>query len=127
MIIKMNQLLNFSNVAILIKDAKLSLKTAYKLNKLLQSVENEKGLYQKTFADIINHYGKKDSHGNYVYTSDGESIEIIDDLREECIQKVSELENLDVEIADISFTVEELESLNLSVQEMSYLMPFIIE
>lgn len=125
MIVKMNQILSFCSFMENFKEAKVPLKTAYKINKLLQKMEVEKTFYQKSFSDIIQTYGKKDANGNYIFSQDGVSIEIKEELREECVSKVIELENLEIEIEDIFFSIDELDFLNLTIQDMNSLMPFI--
>lgn len=125
--IKMNQILNFQNFAVNIKDIKMPIKTAYKLNKIIQKVEEEFSFYQKTFQTILNDFGKKDENGNYIFTDSGDSIEIKDGMHNECIQKVSELENLEIDFDNITFSIQELENLDLTLSDLECLMPFIAE
>ena len=125
--LKMNQIIEFQMFYSNIKNTKLPLKTAYKLNKLITQINTESSFYQQKFSEIINEFGKRDENGELIYSSDRTSIEIMDGRRLECQQKIEELQNLEVNIEGIEFTIDELESLNLTISEMGCLMPFIKE
>lgn len=127
MTMNMNQILNFQNFYMSVKDKKMSLKTAYKLSKLIQKIETELTFYNTKFQEIVNAYGKKDENGNYVLTEDGQGVQIIDGKMAECQKEINDLGNLEVEIEGISFTLEELESFEFTVEEMFNMMPFIKE
>ena len=125
--LKMNQIIEFQMFYNNIKNTKLPLKTAYKLNKLFIQINEELSFYQQKFTEIINEFGKRDENGELIYSSDRTSIEIMDGRRLECQQKIEELQNLEVNIQGIEFTTDELESLNLTISEVECLMPFIKE
>ena len=125
--LKMRQIIEFQNFYNNIKNTKLPLKTAYKLNKLFIQANEELSFYQQKFAEIINNFGKRDENGELVYSSDKTSIEIEEARRDECLQKIEELQNLEVDISGIDFTIEELEGFNLTISEVECLMPFIKE
>ena len=125
--LKMRQIIEFQNFYNNIKNTKLPLKTAYKLSKLLLQIDEELSFYQQKFAEIVNDFGKRDENGELRYSSDKTSIEIVEEHREECQQKIEELQSLEVNINEIQFTIEELEGLNLTISEMGCLMPFIKE
>ena len=125
--LKMNQIIEFQMFYNNIKNTKLPLKTAYKLNKLFIQINEELSFYQQKFTEIINEFGKRDENGELIYSSDRTSIEIMDGRRLECQQKIEELQNLEVNIEGIEFTTDELESLNLTISEVECLMPFIKE
>ena len=125
--LKMQQIIEFQKFYNNVKNIKLPLKTAYKLNKLFIQANEELSFYQQKFAEIINNFGKRDENGELVYSSDKTSIEIEEARRDECLQKIEELQNLEVDISGIDFTIEELEGLNLTISEVECLMPFIKE
>ena len=125
--LKMQQIIEFQKFYNNVKNIKLPLKTAYKLNKLFIQANEELSFYQQKFAEIINNFGKRDENGELVYSSDKTSIEIEEARRDECLQKIEELQNLEVDISGIDFTIEELEGLNLTIYEVECLMPFIKE
>ena len=125
--LKMGQVYEFQRFYENIKNIKLPLKIAYKLNNLIIQINTESSFYQQRFSEIINEFGKRDENGELIYSSDKTSVEIMDGRSLECQQKIEELQNLEVNIEGIEFTTDELESLNLTISEMGCLMPFIKE
>jgi hypothetical protein len=53
------------------------------------------------------------------------NIQLIPETQNECRQKIAELENLDVELPDIKFSVEEFADTTLSLDELQPILPFI--
>ena len=88
--LKMNQIIEIQMFYNNIKNTKLPLKTAYKLNKLFIQINEELSFYQQKFTEIINEFGKRDENGELMYSSDKTSIEIMDGRRLECQQKIEE-------------------------------------
>ena len=121
---RMYEAIGYANLYAQIKDAKLPLKTAYKFSKLTRLLEKEINFYQEEFAKIIQTYAKKNADGKPVYI-DGETIEIISGKEAECAEKVYELKNLEIQIDGISFTIQELDSLNLTIEEISCIISLI--
>ena len=123
---KMYEILDFSKVYNSIKDEKMSIKTAYKLNKLIKKIEEENNFYNIKFHEIIEQYAEKNDQGEYQYI-DENSIKIKKGKEQECYKKVSELQNLEIEIPNITFSIEELGDINLTIDTVNMLMPFIEE
>ena len=122
---KMYQIMEYKKFYEELKNKKLPLRVAYKLNKLFKSLEEEALFYQEKFAEIIQEFGLKDENGNFILTEDEQGVRIKEDKISECELKIQELARLDVEITDISFSLEELDSLELTVKEIEWLAPFI--
>ncbi len=123
---KMYEILDFSKVYNSIKDEKMSIKTAYKLNKLIKKIEEENNFYNIKFHEIIEQYAEKNDQGEYQYI-DENSIKIKEGKEQECYKKVSELQNLEIETPNITFSIEELGDINLTIDTVNMLMPFIEE
>ena len=123
---KMYEILDFSKVYNSIKDEKMSIKTAYKLNKLIKKIEEENNFYNIKFHEIIEQYAEKNDQGEYQYI-DENSIKIKEGKEQECYKKVSELQNLEIETPNITFSIEELGDINLTIDTVNMLMPFIKE
>ena len=124
---KMYEILDLSNLYNSIKDTKMPIKTTYKFSRLMRRAEQELNFYSEEFQKIIETYAKTDENGNYCFSSDGQSIEIIDGKQAECNTKIMELRNLEVDINDIKFSLDEIDCLNLSITELSCLMSLIEE
>lgn len=121
---KMYEIIELQALYNSIGNIKLPLKTTYKFARLMKRAEEEIAFYQKKFREIIEEYGIKEN-GEYKMSEDGMSILIIPGKEVECNERVSELRNLDVIIEGITFTIEELEGIDISISELSCLMPLI--
>jgi len=127
MTLTMNQGLDIQGLMLRLKNEKIPLKTAYKFNKLLNVLEKELSFYQEKINEIISEYSQKDEDGNPILSEDKTSVQIVKDKIEECQKKMEELSNIEFEINDISFTLDELENIDLTVLEVRSLMPLIKE
>ena len=121
---KMYEVLELQNLYNSIANIKLPLKTTYKFTRLMKRAEEEISFYQEKFREIVEEYGVKEN-GEYKLTPDGQSIVIIAGKEVECNQKLAELRNLEVMIEGITFSIDELEGIDLSIQELSCLMSLI--
>lgn len=127
MVLKISQAIEFHNVYSIIKEQAMPIKIAYRLNQIEQECEKKNNFYEITMKDIISRYSEKDNEGNPVILEDGKSIKIKSESIEDCSKDIQELSELEVELPDISFTLDELEILKLSLIEVKALMPFIKE
>lgn len=121
---KMYEVLDLQVLYSSIANVKLPLKTTYKFTRLMKRAEEEINFYQEKFREIVEEYGVKEN-GEYKLTPDGMSIVIIPGKEAECNSKLAELRNLDVSIEGITFTIDELEGIDVSIQELSCLMSLI--
>ena len=95
----------------------ISAALAYKIMKLMKNTQNDCDFYQEKFNAILNEYGEKDDDGQLVQENNG--IKIQDGKMEECTSKVNELNNTEIELPKIKFTLEELKPYNFSVIDMA--------
>lgn len=123
---KLFEVLELQNFYSLIKDAKLPIRTTYKLTRLMRQVEQETQFYQTEFAKIVEEYALKEN-GQYVYSDDMTSIKIIAGKEEECGNKILELKNLDVDLSDFSFSIDEFEGLDLTISQLNSIIPLIAD
>lgn len=121
---KMYEVLSLQEFYVAVKDKKLPLKTAYKLSRLMKRVEEEIQFYNQEFNKILDEYAKKENN-NFVFSKDGTSIEIIPGKEEECNNKIIELKTLEVDLNNFSFTLDEFDGIDLTISEMSSLLPLI--
>jgi hypothetical protein len=120
----MYEILELQNLYSSIANIKLPLKTTYKFTRLMKRAEEELAFYQEKFREIVEEFGVKEN-GEYKLTPDGQSVAIIPGKETECNSKLTELRNLDVPIEGITFTIEELEKIDVSISELSCLMSLI--
>ena len=121
---KMYEVLALQNFYASAQDKKMPIKTAYKLSRLAKRAEEELQFYQKEFTRIIDEYALK-KNGQLVYSNDMSSIKIIPGKEDECSAKIMELKDLEVDLSQFEFTLDEFDSLELTLAEMSSILPLI--
>ena len=125
---KMSELFQLIQLKSKIETTKMSIKTLYKFTRLFKEVEEHTNFFNNTLADLIKEYGQKDEKGDFILTENQNGVKIKEDKYDECMKKVQELNELEPELTYIpSFTLEELDNLELSMEELNTLMPFIKE
>ncbi len=124
---KLYEVLSLRTLLIRLNTKKLSIKTAYKLMKLVEFFESEAKFYQDEFNSIIDKYGEKGEDGNYQFTEDGSAIKIIEGKEDECQAALDALQNVECVAPSISFKIDEFEGVDVTLDELSVLMPFIDE
>lgn len=125
--IKMYQILQIIELCEKIKANNLPIKTSYKMIKLIRQLEPERKFYWEKVQEIINEYAEKDENSNPVVLEQNGGVKIKEGHIDKCQEELFNLMNLDVELADVYFLIDELESLSLSAQELEPLFPFIKE
>lgn len=125
MTIKMHELLNFDTFYVSVKSQKLPIKTAYKLSQLFNAVKTNLAFYQEKFQELIKRYGQLDSEGNLVVTEDGKGIKLLEGFEQECLQAMEELDQMEVDLPNIKFSVSDFDGIGITLEDMTILMPFI--
>lgn len=125
MTIKMYEIIDFPTFFKKVKTQKLPFKTSYHLALIAQEVEKHINYYQEQFRDILVEYGRKDEEGNFIPTTDGQGIMLIEDKTEEAYAKIAELRGLEVVLPDYTFSSDDFGKIELTLEEISVIMPFI--
>lgn len=124
MTLKMYQITNFPYIFEKVKAQKLPFKTAYKLTLLAQEIEKHTVFYQEQFRELLNTYGKKNEDGTFVMTDDGQGVRLIEETMNEAYERMTELRQLDVELPDVKFDIDQFNNVEMSPEEMVTFMPF---
>ena len=103
----------------------MPLRLSYKFTKLLSSIETESEFFITKLREIISKYGDKDDQGNF--KEENGNILIQKQFIELAQKEVSALNNIEVTLPDITFTLDELEILNIKPADLRALLPFIKE
>ena len=114
--ITISQLISTLNIEKELLPQKLPIRTAYNLSKIFARAREELEFYQERFKEIVTQYGEKDENGNLIFL-ENENVSIPKDKIEKC-QK---------EIPDYSISLDSLEAIKISLDEISVLLPFICE
>lgn len=125
---KMSELFKLNQLREKIENKKMPIKTTYKFTRLFKEIEEQVNFFNKTLSDLIKEYGKRDENNEFILTENKTGVMIQEDKYDECMEKVQELNDLEPEFSYIpSFKLEELDNLELSIEELDSLMPFIEE
>lgn len=124
---QMSQIIHFSKFYSEVKTTKIPVKTAYKLNKLTNAINEHAAFYQEQIRNLLQDHAEKDAGGEYIYTNDNVGVMIKKESQQEFVGKVNELLTLDVELPDITFSIEEFGDIELSMEVFDIITPFLIE
>lgn len=118
---------NLENLGALIekiKEKSFSIETQYKFLKISKVVQTEQAILNEQKEILVKKYAETDEKGDFITTKDG-GIKIKDEFLTACLEKVVELNSIEISFPDIYFSLSELEPLGLTLQELMYLEPFI--
>lgn len=107
-----------------IKDKQFSIQTQYKFLKINKIIRDELGVVEEQRRMILNSYAEFDEKGRLILGPDG-GIKIKSECIEECAQKMVELNELEIQMPDIYFSLDELEPIGLTLGQLELLEPFI--
>lgn len=107
-----------------IKSMSFSVQTQYKFLKIRKTIKEETDLYDEQRRFLIENYAEKDDEGHFIILEDS-GLKIKTDCLEECSAKIKEINEFQVTFPDIFFSLDELEPLGLTLEELELLEPFI--
>ena len=125
MTLKMYQIIDLPPFLEKVKSQKLPFKTSYRLAMFIQEVQKHIDFYQENFRNLLIEYSQKDEQGNPKPTEDGQGVLLVEETMNEAYAKLAELRELDVELPDTKFSVDDFGDIELSPEEMFVIMPFI--
>ena len=123
--VQMSKIQMANSALVKLADTKMNIKTSYKVLKLSKSMENEIKFYGEEFGKILEKYAVKKEDGSFEFTDNGQAVKIKEGMDQQAQQEIFELENLEVEIPDIRFDIDELEGLELTPRELIAIEDFI--
>ena len=124
---KMYEVLEFQKLYEKIKDSKMPFKTAYKFSKLIKALEVEIQFYQEKFGELVEKFAERDEEGGFIFLDEGQGVKIKKEDIQECNQQMADLNNLEVDIDVEEFSIDELEQIDLTIEDMRVLLPYIKE
>jgi hypothetical protein len=103
----------------------MPLKLSYKFTKIISTVETEHQFFIDKVKIILDKYSEKDNLGQPIVENNNYKIK--EEFLTYANQEIEELYNLEIALPDITFTLDELESLNIKPADLRALLPFIKE
>lgn len=127
--LKMTQALSLKIIGDEMEKQILPAKITYKLSKIFSAAKEHEQFYANEINKLIQEYGEKDEQGNLIplKQEEGNGIKIKLDCINLFQTKVEGLLSLKVDFPNISFSLDELESVQLSLKDFNALLPFIKE
>lgn len=126
MIIKRYKLDSLEQIFNKLLSQTFAVQTQYKFLKLKKSIEEEIEIYRIQYASLLDQFCEKDEDGNLI--TDGANGYKVDPKKMPEIEKaVTEIQEVEIQVPDIYFSLDELEDLGLTFYELNVLEPFIKE
>ena len=98
----------------------LPVKTAYKLSKIQKIIGTESERYQTLRVNLVKKYGDKDSKGVLIVDA-ANNIKLSEENTPLLIAELDELHNIDVDMPDVTISIDELEKVELSASDLTLL------
>lgn len=124
MIIKSSTIQELEKIFSEINNKQFNIETQYKFIKIKKKLKEEIEIINNQIQILIDNYGEKDKNNNLILTENG-GIKIKADALQECKNKIKAINELNIQLPDIYFSLEELKPLNLSFYQLEILEPFI--
>lgn len=124
MIIKSSTIQELEKIFSEINNKQFNIETQYKFIKIKKKLKEEIDIINNQIQILIDNYGEKDKNNNLVLTENG-GIKIKAEALQECENKIKAINELNIQLPDIYFSLEELKPLNLSFYQLEILEPFI--
>ena len=122
---KLSQIENLKNTLLTISQKELPFRLAYKISKLLDQVEKDSAFYTEKFRNIVVKYAERDEKGEIVF--EGDNIKIPQNKLSAAEKELEDLNNVEATDINVTFTLDELEDLQMKPSELQGLLPFIEE
>lgn len=123
MIVPRNNLPILANIFQRISNVKFNIDTQYKLLKLKKAIAEEEEIYEQQL-ERLKEYCLRDENGNFIRNEEG-GLAVDTERIEECTTIVTEINNIQIQVPDIYFSLDELSPLELTFSELEALDPFI--
>ena len=127
MFLKMSEINSIYPILSRLVNKKFPVRVSYKLSKLIAAIEVERKSYQEEFHKLLQVYAEFDEDGNLKTTDDKENIIIKTESLDEFQKEYIDLLNLEVELPDVKFSIEDFENCDFTPAEVYELSKIIEE
>lgn len=124
MICSTERLKELSKIIDKIKEKTFDINTQYKFIKISKVIREEEELINEQQFLLLKQYAEKNEDGQFIVNKDG-GFKIKEECVEECGLKIMEMNNRQITLPDIYFSLDELGPLGLTLGELELLEPFI--
>ena len=124
MICSTERLKELSKIIDKIKEKTFDINTQYKFIKISKVIREEEELINEQQFLLLKQYAEKNEDGQFIVNKSG-GFKIKEECVEECGLKIMEMNNRQITLPDIYFSLDELEPLGLTLGELELFEPFI--
>lgn len=124
MICSTERIKELSKIIDKIKEKTFDINTQYKFIKISKVIREEEELINEQQFLLLKQYAEKNEDGQFIVNKSG-GFKIKEECVEECGLKIMEINNRQITLPDIYFSLDELEPLGLTLGELELLEPFI--
>lgn len=124
MLIRRIDLFSIKRITEKINKKVFDIRTQYKLLKLKAAADQEYKIFIEQLTNLSEQYGDKDNHGELQVSADG-GVKVKPEFVKVFGEKLAELEDLEVTVPDVYFTLDELQDLKLTLEELTPFMGMI--
>ena len=122
--LRINDLLNSTEVLQKLSKTDLKAKTAWQVTRMLKAADAEIQSFNDARMNLIRKYGEKDENGELI-TNDENNCKIPDSTIEQFSVELNDLINSEIEINANKISINDIENLSFTPNEMNLLEPFI--
>ena len=108
-----------------VKEQPMPAKTAYRLAKIYQAVQNDFTFYQDHLSKILHKYGELDEKGDLIPIDDGKGIKLKPGVQDDCLAEIQELQDIESEIHFEPIPIDELKDTELTPKDLEEIMEFL--
>lgn len=124
MLIKRSKVKDLNQIIDNLKHKKFDIRLQYKFIKIKKAIEEEEEIYREQIKLNCEQFFEKDASNTPIVNAEG-AYKIKADKMNECYLLMEEMNNIDVQVPDIYFSLDELETLDLTLEELLILDTFI--
>lgn len=124
MLIRRVDLFSIRRISEKIQKEVFDIRTQYKLLKLKAAADQEYKIFIEQLTNLSDKYGDKDEHGELQVSANG-GVKVKPEFVKVFGEKLAQLEDLEVTVPDIYFTLDELQNLKLTMEELEPFMRMI--
>lgn len=121
--IKLQEIINLREFCSRVKNELVDMELAYKLYQLSKITNENVDFYNNKMKELLLKYCEKEDDGTIKQIND--NFVIMPNYSQEFAKAVYDLQNLEIEIIDIKFTLDNFNTLKLSSSDINNLINFI--
>lgn len=122
---KLSSIENLYTILKSFQEKEMPIKLSYKFSKIFDSIESDYQFFFSQLRKILDKYAEKDEEGNFIQ-KDGH-IPLKKETFDLAEKALNDLYETEITLPKITFTLDELEELNIKPFELKALLPFIEE